>query len=176
VIRMQRLLRFRLHTLFLLVAMVACFLAWRLRDIERPAVDAIVKAGGQVHFNFQEPSPSWSSFSVGMLPEFIYFSQVRVARHGLTKPPRPNIIDFLIDNNTDNYVVIAELKLEHMSPTMIDHLRSLKHLQFIVLDMPHGIIPRDSVEAERLSELEREFGGKLCPAYNRGSAVAANEP
>ena len=172
--KMQRLLRFRLRTLFLVVAVVACFLAWRLRDRERPAVDAIAKAGGRVHFSFQEPSPSWSFYSVGMEPEFIYFSQVRVGRHGPKEPPRPNVIGVLI-GNTDNCVVIAELKLEHMSPAMIDHLKSLKHLRFIVLDMPLGVISMDSVEAQRLSELEKEFGGKLFSAYNRG-VFAADEP
>jgi hypothetical protein len=168
VMTLQRLLRFRLRTIFLVVTVVACFLAWRLRDRERPAVDAIEKAGGRVHFNFQGASPSWSAFSVAMLPECIYFSQVRVGRHGPMKPPRPNVIGVLI-GNTDNCVVIAEVKLEHMLPAMIDHLKSLKHLRFIVLDMPLSIILRDSVEAQRLSELKKEFGGRLCPAYNRGA-------
>ncbi|MEX2173801.1 MAG: hypothetical protein WD872_05525 [Pirellulaceae bacterium] len=36
-------------------------------------------------------------------------------------------------------------------------------------------ISQDSVEAQRLSELEKEFGGKLFPAYNRG-VFAADEP
>jgi len=77
--------------------------------------------------------------------------------------------------NTDKCVVIAELKLEQMSPAMIEHFKSLAHLRFIVLDMPQGIISMDSVEAQRLSELEKEFSGKVFPAYNRG-AFAVEEP
>ncbi|MEX2173802.1 MAG: hypothetical protein WD872_05530 [Pirellulaceae bacterium] len=124
---MHRLLRFRLRTLFLAVTLVACFLAWRLSDSQRQAVDAIEQAGGRVYRNFQEPSLSFSFISGGMFPDSIYFSQVRVGRHGPAKPPRQSALDLLI-GNADQCVVIAELKLEQTSPAMIDHLKSLKHL------------------------------------------------
>jgi hypothetical protein len=169
--RRQRLLQFRLRTLFVVVAVVACFLAWRLHDPERPAVAAIENAGGRVHRNFQEPSLAWSAFSVGMMPDSIYFSQVRVGRYGSAEPPRRGVIGFLLGDRTSNSVAIVELKLEDMSPTMIDHLKSLKHLRFIVIEMPRLIISNDSTEAQRLSELKREFGGKLSPAYNGGFFV-----
>jgi hypothetical protein len=168
---LQRLLRFRLRTLFVVVAVVACFLAWRLRDPERAVVEAIEKAGGRVHFHFQGPSPAWSFYSVGTLPDHIYFSQVQVGRHGPTRPPRPSVFGVLI-GNTDRCVAIVELKLEQMSPAMIEHLKSLAHLRFIVLDMPQGIISRDSAETQRLSDLKEEFGGRLCSAYNRGACAA----
>jgi hypothetical protein len=171
----QRLLRFRLRTIFLAIAAVGCFLAWRLRDPERPAVRAIAQAGGQVHYGFQEPSPSFSFISFAMLPECIYFSQIQVKDHGPTKPP-PGGVRELFLGNPDHCVSIVELQLEHMSPEMIDHLKSLAHLRFIVLDMPQGIIAKDSDEGRRLRELEKEFGGKLFPAYNRGFAFADPDP
>lgn len=166
--KLQHLLRFRLRTIFLVTAGVACFLAWRLRDPERGAVEAIEQAGGKVHFAYQGPMPGWTYFSVAMLPEYIYFSQVAVTRHGAEQAPRPTAMEFLLGNDPDRRVVIAELKLEKMSPAIIDHLKSLPNLQFIVVDMPSGMTPKDSPEAQRLEALEQEFGGKLCPAYNRG--------
>jgi hypothetical protein len=165
---LQRLLRFRLRTIFLVTAAVACFLAWRLRDLERPAVEAINKAGGKVHFAFQGPMPGWTYFSVAMLPEYIYFSQVAVTRHGAEQAPRPTAMEFLLGNDPDTRVAIVELRLEQMSPPMVAHLKTLANLQFIVVDMPTGITPKDSPEAQRLEALEQEFGGKLCPAFNRG--------
>jgi hypothetical protein len=172
---MQRLLQFRLRTLFLLIAVVACFLAWRLHDPERRAVEAIERAGGRVHFHFHEPSPEWSFSSIGMLPGNIYLSQVRVTRHGPTKPPPRSAIGFLLGNDTDHCVAIVELKLEQLSPAMIEHLKSLRHVRFIVVDMPQLVLSKDSVEAQRLAELKQEFGSKLCSAYNRG-AFAADGP
>ena len=69
--KLRRLLQFRLGTLLLAVAAVACFLAWRLHDPERAAVDAITRAGGRVHLSHHEPSPSWSFISIATLPEFV---------------------------------------------------------------------------------------------------------
>jgi hypothetical protein len=101
-------------------------------------------------------------------PEHIYLSQVRITRHGAAQPPRPSLLEFVLGNDADRRVKIVELKLEDMSPTMIDHLKALKHLQFIVLHMPRSLVSQDSVEAQRVAELQGEFGGKLAPTYNLG--------
>jgi hypothetical protein len=91
-----------------------------------------------------------------------------VTRHGAEQAPRPTAIEFLLGNDPDARVVIVKLMLEQMSPEMIGHLKTLPHLQFIVVDMPSGMTPKDSPEAQRLEALQQEFGGKLCPAFNRG--------
>jgi hypothetical protein len=172
---MHRLLRFHLRTIFLVMALVGCFLAWRLRDPERPAALAIAQAGGRVHYGFQEPSPSFSFISIATLPEYIYFSQIEVQDHGPARPPPLGLRELFL-GNPNRCVSIVELPLERMSPEMIEHLQSLAHLRFIVVDMPKGIISQDSVEARRLAELQEEFGGKLFPAYNRGFSFANPYP
>jgi hypothetical protein len=161
--------------MFLVMALVGCFLAWRLRNPERPAVHAITQAGGRIHYGFQEPSPSFSFISIGMLPECIYFSQVQVKDYGPTKPPAGGLRELFL-GNPDRCVSIVELQFEHMSPEIIEHLKSLAHLRFIVLDMSQGSIAKDSDEGRRLQELQKEFGGKLCPAFNRGFAFAKPWP
>jgi hypothetical protein len=158
------------------MAVVACFLAWRMRDPERASVAAIHHAGGRVHYNYESPNTSTSWFSVAMLPGYQYFSQVRVLHHGASTPTASTVSQIILGTNIDSRVGVVELQLEQITPSIIAHLKSLSRLHTLILDMPAGMLPEDSDEVQTLKSLQKQFDGIVCPAYNRGFDFAEQRP
>lgn len=160
--------QFSLRAALITMTLIAVYLGWRFQTSrEARAAAAIQAAGGKVYFSYQEPSLSFTYFSVAMLPEYIYFGQVDVPGNGAVFPPPPTLLEHLTGWDDDTTVHTVEIPLASFTPKVATELKSLRHLERIVLNMPSGMMPRDSREAKQLEALHAEFSNKIFPAHNK---------
>ena len=160
--------QFSLRAALLAMTLVAIYLGWRFQTThEARAAAAIQAAGGKVYFSYQEPSLSFTYISVAMLPEYHYFGQIDVPVNGATRPRPPSLLEHLTGWDDDTTIHTVELPLAALTPEVAARLKSLRHLERIVLNMPAGMLSRDSDEAQRLEALQAEFSNKIFPACNQ---------
>ena len=159
--------QFSLRAALVAMTLVAVYLGWRFQTSrEARTAAAIQAAGGRVYFSYQEPSLSFTYISVAMLPEFTYFGQVDVPVNGAIRPPPPTLLEHLTGWDDDTTIHTVELPLAALTPEVAAQLKSLRHLQRIVLNMPAGMMWRTSPEAQQLETLQVEFENKIFPACN----------
>jgi hypothetical protein len=163
----SRRLQFGLRRMLIGVTLVGLYLAWRMHDPERSAIQAIRAAGGKVHFGYQMPFTSSTFFSVAMLPEYHYFSFVEVSDHGTTDPPALTAREILFRPGSEHQVRLVELKLNDFTPELAETLQSLSELREVVVEMPSGMLPRDSPAGKKLAALQELLPGKVYPVVRR---------
>ncbi len=158
-------LRFSIRSLLLLAALIAIYLAWRLRNPESQVIAAINDAGGRV--------------VLGCNFEFIYEGTKR-------KPARPDVFvnsnpvppisltELVIGDNSERRVQVVELPIEKITPELADMLTTLRNMQFLIVYLPgqpevfdnYGkrlivIQTPDANFKHRISELRVIFGNRL---------------
>jgi hypothetical protein len=161
----SRRLQFGLRTMLLIVTLMGVYLAWRIHDPERAAVRVIRAAGGQVHFGYQNPVTSGTYLSVGMLPENEYYGRVDVDNYRATGPPPLTASEVLFRPGSEHRVRLVEIQLEQLTPEVVAHLATLRELQFVVVDMPAGVLAADSPEVKQLSAYREQLPGKIYPSF-----------
>ncbi len=165
---MKRFFRIRIRTALILIALVAIFLAWRCRDPEASTAAAISNAGGRVHLGYQNPQIGSSShISVGMLPDYMYFSQYDLSLSSDAVEPRMSISEILLGPTNSHRVRAIELKLNQCTPELMLQLEQLQNLNIILIEMP-GITARGSDDAKQLAAIKQRFGDRVWPTVNQG--------
>ena len=166
---MLRRMRFGLKSLFVLIALFAVYLAWRVHDPEAQAVSAIHQAGGKTYYGYQEPwMGSSTGISVGQLPDCVYFSQNDIVCSGTQTPPKPTLAEFLLGVTTERRVTAVELPIGQITPELEKELQSLLELKLLVIEMPAMVASADSADVKRLGELKEQFGDKVWSTVRLG--------
>lgn len=165
----MRRLRFGLKSLFILTALVAVYLGWRLRDPEAQALSVIHQAGGKTYFGYQHPWMGSTKFiSFAMLPDYEYYSQHDLTCLGPSTQPELSLVEILFGESKERRVNTVALRLDQVTPQMEKSLLSLTELRYLVIEMPAQMSNKDSPEAKRLRELQAKFEGKVWPTVNLG--------
>jgi hypothetical protein len=147
-------LQFGMRTMLLVITLVGVYLAWRIHNPERAAVRAIRAAGGKVHFGYQQPSAADTFISIGMLPQNEHFSQVDVRVSGSTEPPPLTASEVFFRPGSEHRVRMVEIELDQIS-----------ELQFVVVEMPAGVLKASSPEVKKLDTLRWQLPVKIYPSF-----------
>ncbi|TWT93489.1 hypothetical protein [Neorhodopirellula pilleata] len=165
----MRRIRFGLKTLLVLIALLAVYLAWRTHDPEARALSAIKEAGGKTYYGYQQPwMGSTKSISVGQLPGYEYYSQHDISCVGTQTQPKLTLAEILFGKTKERRATAVELPIGKITPELETALHSLTELQSLVIEMPAMMASSESVEVERLGELQDEFGDKVWPTVKLG--------
>lgn len=167
--QVMRRMHFSLRTLFVVIALLAVYLTWRMRDPEARTLSAIQKAGGKAHFGYQQPWMGSTKFiSIAMLPGYDYYSQHDLTCTGAQSPPELSLVEILLGNSSVRRINAVTIPIGEVTPQMEKMLRSLTQLRYLVLEMPKMMTNAESSEALRLRELKTAFGDKVWPTVNLG--------
>ena len=164
-----RQMHFRLKTIFVVIALLAVYLSWRMRDPEARTLSAIHEAGGKVHCGYQQPWMGSTKFiSFHMLPGYEYYSQHDLTCLGAQTPPELSLVEILLGNSNVRRINAVTIPIGEVTPQMEKMLVSLAELRYLVLEMPAKFTSDESPEALRLRELRATFGGRVWPTVNLG--------
>lgn len=115
--------RFSIRGLMLLAALVAGFLAWRLRNAESTIIAAINNAGGQAVLGYQFQYCEERSWSAS------------VASRSQPEPPR-RLVEFVFGDCRERRVRVVELPIENITPELVEKLKGLSSQILLVIKMP----------------------------------------
>jgi hypothetical protein len=166
---MFRRVRFGLRTFFVVIALFAVYLAWRMHDPEAQARSAIHQAGGKTYCGYQQPWMGASTaLSVAQLPDQVYFSQMDIVCTGPPTPPELTLVEFLLGGAAERRVRAVELAIGQVNPELEQELQSLPELRLLMIEMPAMVASADSADVKRLRELQEQFGSKVWSTFRLG--------
>lgn len=165
----MRVIRFSLKTFFVVIALLAVYLTWRIRDPEARAILAIHEASGETYYGYQQPwMGSTKLISMAMLPGYEYYSQHDLTCTGVQTAPELSLAEIFFGEGKERRVNAVVVPIGQVTPQLEQLLQSLKELRYLVLVMPASMTNEGSAEAQRLRELKAEFGDRVWPTVNLG--------
>jgi len=165
----MRRMRFSLKTFFVVIALLAVYLTWRIRAPEALAIFAIHEAGGKTYYGYQQPWMGSTKFiSMAMLPGVEYFSQHDLTCTGAQTQPELSLVEIFFGERKERRVNAVAMPIGQVTPQLEQLLHSLKELRYLVLEMPAMMTNDGSPEAQRLRELKAEFGDRVWSTVNLG--------
>ena len=168
-VRKRRWLRFSLRTLLLVVTVLCVWLGWRINAArqQKEAVDAILKAGGTVHYDYQ------------ILPNIPSENHWNIGFNANALPTGPPLLRKLFGDDCFRKVILVNFSKTDLPESVLTQLTKLPDITHVALQSVN-IIPDGSNVPRPIQDADFEVFGQLSrleyldiyPADIDGSGLA----
>ena len=81
-------------------------------------------------------------------------------------PQTKTIMDFLFAPKSQQEVLGVKLPITKTSPTLLEEVSQLNHLEIVYIEMPRKFYKSNSPEVQQLDHIRDKFGGLVFPVGN----------
>ena len=151
-------MKFKLKLVFLVIGILCCALAFRVRSPDWSTIHAVKNLGGKVFLTKQHPQAIKLPGDILIGEDTLPFEPMDVT---IDREAR-SIKDFFV-GPPPNSLMAVELSLKSLTPERLESLKSCEHLKIVVIDMPCISAHKSSPESLKFLEVSEYLEPVVFP-------------